>query len=124
MPAAPQPSTTASVFTTVAGTTLSRSTSSFFAPSTSTFTVTVVPEAWLMQSASAVLTAFDVTVAPETPSTEQSWASSMRFAISPPMSAPMPFVSPATSITTSMMWSLPKVAVTVTSLLMPAALAV
>lgn len=77
-----------------------------------------------MQSASAVLAAFDVTVAPETPSTEQSWALSMRSAIRSPMSAPIPFVSPETSTRTSTIRCSSKTALTVTSLLMPGALAV
>lgn len=42
--------------------------------STSTDTVTVVPEAWDMQSATAVLTALEVMVAPDMPSTLQVWA--------------------------------------------------
>lgn len=91
--------------------------------STSTDTVTVVPEAWDMQSATAVLTALEVMVAPDTPSTLQVWALRMFSFILSPMSAPMPLVSPDTSMTMSSILSLLKVTLTLTSDSMPLAVA-
>ena len=76
-----------------------------------------------MQAAAAWRMASLVTVAPETASTSALWADRIASCICSPISAPMPFVSPETSISTSVMLLASKVIVTLTSLPMPLAVA-
>ena len=125
-PPVPQPTTSTSVSRVSV---MSASATSGASPSQSettgaaSCTTTALPLAWEIQSATAFLTASEVTVAPETASTSTPWAFRMASwslgAAAPPSSG----VSPAASMMTSVISVSLKVMVTLTSLAMPLAVA-
>ena len=93
----------------------------------SVWTVTLsgsTPLAWAMHLPAASLMALEVMVAPATASTSLDCASRMAVVSCSAAAPPMLSVSPEASITTSVIFSASKVMVTVTSPLMPWAVAV